>query len=190
MPWVKFEPTIPTSEWAKTVHAALDRSATVTGLTYIYIYIYIYILLRWNSFFKLLMYVVMVYIPIVLVSLTTGSGTLLEKLTVAQLVMKFLVSYGTGKFITIFTTPRHSCLAWARWIFATFIYITSLRPILILSSYVHLPNGLIPSSFLIKMLYSVPHTPHAFWIRFHLTHFHDRIPRKRFYMQLVLREIR
>jgi hypothetical protein len=30
MPWVRFEPTIPTSERAKTVHA-LDRSATVTG---------------------------------------------------------------------------------------------------------------------------------------------------------------
>jgi hypothetical protein len=30
MPWVEFEPTIPGSERAKTVHA-LDRSATVTG---------------------------------------------------------------------------------------------------------------------------------------------------------------
>jgi hypothetical protein len=31
MPWVGFEPTIPVSERAKTVHA-LDGSATVTGL--------------------------------------------------------------------------------------------------------------------------------------------------------------
>jgi hypothetical protein len=30
MPWVGFEPTVPASERAKTVHA-LDRSATVTG---------------------------------------------------------------------------------------------------------------------------------------------------------------
>jgi hypothetical protein len=30
MPWVGFEPTIPASEQAKTVHD-LDRSATVTG---------------------------------------------------------------------------------------------------------------------------------------------------------------
>jgi hypothetical protein len=30
MPCVGFEPTIPASEWAKTVHA-LDRLATVTG---------------------------------------------------------------------------------------------------------------------------------------------------------------
>jgi hypothetical protein len=31
MPWLGFEPTIPTSEPAKTVQA-LDRSATVTGI--------------------------------------------------------------------------------------------------------------------------------------------------------------
>jgi hypothetical protein len=31
MPWVGFEPTIPGSERAKTVHI-LDRSATVTGM--------------------------------------------------------------------------------------------------------------------------------------------------------------
>jgi hypothetical protein len=30
MPWVEFEPTVPASEQAKTVHA-LDRSDTVTG---------------------------------------------------------------------------------------------------------------------------------------------------------------
>jgi hypothetical protein len=30
MPWVWFEPTIPASERAKTVHV-LDRSVTVTG---------------------------------------------------------------------------------------------------------------------------------------------------------------
>jgi hypothetical protein len=35
MPWVRFEPTIPASERAKTVHA-LDRSATVTGCICIY----------------------------------------------------------------------------------------------------------------------------------------------------------
>jgi hypothetical protein len=31
MPWVGFEPTVPASERAKTVHA-LDRSSTVTGV--------------------------------------------------------------------------------------------------------------------------------------------------------------
>jgi hypothetical protein len=34
MAWVGFEPTVPASERAKTVHA-LDRSATVTGECYI-----------------------------------------------------------------------------------------------------------------------------------------------------------
>jgi hypothetical protein len=33
MPWVGFEPKIPASDRAKTVHA-LDRSATVTGLSH------------------------------------------------------------------------------------------------------------------------------------------------------------
>jgi hypothetical protein len=35
MPLVEFEPTIPASERAKTVHA-LDRSATVTGMPTVY----------------------------------------------------------------------------------------------------------------------------------------------------------
>jgi hypothetical protein len=34
MPWVEFEPMVPASERAKTVHA-LGRSATVTGITVI-----------------------------------------------------------------------------------------------------------------------------------------------------------
>jgi hypothetical protein len=40
MPWVVFEPTIPASERAKTVHA-LDRSATVTGDNYEYLLVII-----------------------------------------------------------------------------------------------------------------------------------------------------
>jgi hypothetical protein len=36
MPQVEFEPTIPVSVWAKTVHA-LDRAATVIGRLGIYI---------------------------------------------------------------------------------------------------------------------------------------------------------
>jgi hypothetical protein len=34
------------------------------------------------------------------------STVFLEKLTVTQLVMKFLAFYGTRKFITVFTRPR------------------------------------------------------------------------------------
>jgi hypothetical protein len=37
MPWVGFEPTIPASERAKTVHA-LDRSDTVPGVLKYYVY--------------------------------------------------------------------------------------------------------------------------------------------------------
>jgi hypothetical protein len=37
MPYVGFEPTIPASERAKTAHV-LDRSATVTGSSYLFIY--------------------------------------------------------------------------------------------------------------------------------------------------------
>jgi hypothetical protein len=35
MPLAGFEPTIPVFKWAKTFHA-LDRAATVTGLTPLY----------------------------------------------------------------------------------------------------------------------------------------------------------
>jgi hypothetical protein len=39
MPWVRFEPTIPVSERAKTVHA-LERSAAVTGACKVYLCVY------------------------------------------------------------------------------------------------------------------------------------------------------
>jgi hypothetical protein len=38
IPWVGFEPTIPASERAKTVHA-LDRAATVTGIASTIVYL-------------------------------------------------------------------------------------------------------------------------------------------------------
>jgi hypothetical protein len=40
MPCAGFEPTIPASEQAKTVHAS-DRSATVTGVPIIYLHLFI-----------------------------------------------------------------------------------------------------------------------------------------------------
>jgi hypothetical protein len=40
MPWVGFEPTLPASERAKTVHA-LDRAATVTGFKLLWVTILI-----------------------------------------------------------------------------------------------------------------------------------------------------
>ena len=47
-------------------------------------------------------------------SLTPCSRVLLEKLTGSQLVKKFLVFYGTRRFITAFAIPRHLSLSWAR----------------------------------------------------------------------------
>ena len=40
MPWVGFKPTVPVSKRAKTVHA-LDRWATMTGVTHIYLSIFV-----------------------------------------------------------------------------------------------------------------------------------------------------
>jgi hypothetical protein len=39
------------------------------------------------------------------------SRVLLEKLTVTQIVKKFLATYITRKFITVFTTARHWSLS-------------------------------------------------------------------------------
>jgi hypothetical protein len=45
--------------------------------------------------------------------LTPCSRILLEKLTVSQLVKKFPEVYGTWRFNTAFTSPRHLSLSWA-----------------------------------------------------------------------------
>jgi len=47
---------------------------------------------------------------------------------------KFLASYGTWRFITMFTRAHHLSLSWARWIQSTTSHTISLRSILILSS--------------------------------------------------------
>jgi hypothetical protein len=52
-----------------------------------------------------------------------------------QLVKKCPASYGTRKFITVFTTARHWSLSWARWIQFTLLNTISLRFVLILSSH-------------------------------------------------------
>ena len=44
---------------------------------------------------------------------TPRSRILLEKLTGSHLVKKFLAFYGTGRFITAFTTAHHLSLCWA-----------------------------------------------------------------------------
>ena len=48
------------------------------------------------------------------VSITPWNRVLREKLTVPQLVKKFLAFYGTRRFITVFTTSHHLSLSWTR----------------------------------------------------------------------------
>jgi hypothetical protein len=67
---------------------------------------------------------------------------------------KNVLSYGTRRFITVFTQARHWILSWTSWIqFAPSIPI-SLRSILMLSSYLRLrrPSGIFPSGLPTKTL--------------------------------------
>ena len=86
---------------------------------------------------------------------TPWSRVLLEKQTGSQLVKKFPAFYGTQKFITAFTRPRHLSLSWARSIQSISPHPTSWKSILILSSHLRLglPSGLFPSGFPTKTLY-------------------------------------
>ena len=54
-------------------------------------------------------------------------AVLLEKQTGSQLVTRFPAFYGTRRFITSFTTPRHLSLSWARSIQSMPPYPTSWR---------------------------------------------------------------
>jgi hypothetical protein len=63
-----------------------------------------------------------------------------------------LLSYGTGRFITVFTQAYHWTLSWASWIQFTPSIPISLT--LMLSSHLHLglPSGLLPSGLPTKTL--------------------------------------
>jgi hypothetical protein len=66
---------------------------------------------------------------------TPCSRVVLENLIVSQLVRKFLVFYGTQRFIIGSTRVRHGSLSWATWIEATPSYPVSLKSILVLTSH-------------------------------------------------------
>jgi len=66
--------------------------------------------------------------------LTAWSRVLLEKLTSSQLAKKFLVLYGTRRFITTFTSARQMSLSWKGLIQSMPPHRTSWRLISILSS--------------------------------------------------------
>ena len=98
--------------------------------------------------------------------LTPWCRVLHEKVTGLQLVKKFPAFHGTRRFITAFTSVRHLSLSWASPIQSIYPHPTSWRSILILSAHLRLrlPNGLFPSGFPTKTLYTPsphPYAPHA-----------------------------
>jgi len=70
--------------------------------------------------------------------LNPWSRVLLEKLIGSQLVKNFLAFYGSGKFITTFTSAHHTSIFWVCSNQSILPHPTSRRSVLILSS--HLPS--------------------------------------------------
>ena len=93
--------------------------------------------------------------------LTTWCRVLLEKLTSLQLVKKFPAFHGTRRFITALTSVRHLSLSCASPIQTIYPHPTSWRSTLILSTHkcLGLPNGLLPSGFPTKTLYTLLSSP-------------------------------
>jgi hypothetical protein len=90
------------------------------------------------------------------IQLTPWSWVLLQKLPITQIFKKFSETYGTRRFITMFTTARQQFLSWARWIQSTPPHLISLRSILKLCSHLSLDLQifLFLSEFPTKILYA------------------------------------
>ena len=88
---------------------------------------------------------------------TPRSTVLIEKRAGFLIVKKFPTIHGNRRFITAFTRARHLSPPRPRSIQSMPPYITSWRPILILSSHLRLglPSGLFPSGFPTKILYKI-----------------------------------
>jgi hypothetical protein len=75
-------------------------------------------------------------------------SALFEKLVVTQMVIKFSPSYGTQRFMVMFTSAHHWTPSWAMWIPHTLLFNISLYNIL---SYMLMsPKWSVPSNFLPK----------------------------------------
>lgn len=97
-------------------------------------------------------------LPRPLVSGTKWGRFLLEKPTVAQLVVFLFLTFNwTRRFITVFTKSRHRSLSCGRLIQFITSQIISSRSILISPSHICLciPSALFPSCFLIKTLQNI-----------------------------------
>ena len=88
--------------------------------------------------------------------LTPWSRVLFEKLTGSADSQEIPHIFGTRRFITVLTSARHLSLSWANSIQSPQPPPTSWRFILILSSHLRLglPNGLFPSAFPNRILYT------------------------------------
>ena len=145
----------------KVKHYTHSLSLSLSLSIYIYIYIYIYIITKGLSIILdafLLLFVACKLIDWLIDWLIVPwSRFFLQKLTGFQLVKKFVAFCGTRKFISAFTSACHLSLFRARSINSIFPHPISWRPILVLSSHLHLglPSGLFLSGIPTKTL----HTP-------------------------------
>jgi hypothetical protein len=109
--------------------------------------------------------------------LAPWSWALLEKLTVIQILWKFLIFHGNSTSNAELTGLSHWSRSWARWIQYTSSHNLSSRSIYILSPYLRLglPRCLFPSSFPINVLYAFltshesykPHLSDLSWFYYH-----------------------
>ena len=129
-------------------------------ITYLLTYILTYLL---NNLLTYLITYLIIYLLTNLRTYLLTYRVLLEKLTGLQLVKKFPAFHGTRTFITALKSFRHLSLSCASPIQSIYPHSTSWRSILILTTLLllGLPNGLPPSSFPSKTLY----TPHSSPIR-------------------------
>ena len=106
-------------------------------------------------------YEIKIFTWLLIYLLTPWCRVLLEKLTGLQLVKNLPAFHGTRRFITALTSVRQLSLSWASPIQSKYPHPTSWRSILILSTHLRLglPNGLLPSGFPSKTLYTTLSSP-------------------------------